>query len=147
MVFVTEQTAKERPVACVVMLIEDGKGRILLAKSPKWADKWVIPGGKIDYGETIEEALVRETKEETGLEIEPVHMLYVKDCIQPKNYYKKAHFLLLDYVCRIKGGKEKLDGNELTEFAWVKAEEALKKFDVDEWSAEAVNAYLKQRKP
>ena len=40
--------------------------QVLLCKSPKWNDQWVIPGGHVEYGEKLEEALIREMKEETG---------------------------------------------------------------------------------
>jgi len=59
-------------------MIEDG--RILLLNQDADAGRsWSLPGGKLEDGETIAEALVREMKEETGLDVEPGRLLYVCD--------------------------------------------------------------------
>ncbi len=59
------------------VVIEDG--RILLLDQDAGARSWSLPGGKLEDGETIAEALVREIREETGLEVEPGRLLYVCD--------------------------------------------------------------------
>lgn len=51
-------------------IIENPEGKILLVRSPKWHDKWTMPGGHIEPGETIEKALLREAEEEIGLSLE-----------------------------------------------------------------------------
>ncbi len=57
-----------RGVEVVVgVIIENPKGEILLVKSPKWGNKWTIPGGHVDAGESITQAVIREAKEETSL--------------------------------------------------------------------------------
>ena len=64
-------------------VLEDTTGRFLLmqrsAKSKGWPGKWEFPGGKVDKGEELTAALVREWKEETGLQIVPVSCLDVFD--------------------------------------------------------------------
>jgi ADP-ribose pyrophosphatase YjhB (NUDIX family) len=59
------------------VVVEDG--RILLLNQDADARSWSLPGGKLEDGETLAEALVREMKEETGLDVEPVRLLYVCD--------------------------------------------------------------------
>jgi ADP-ribose pyrophosphatase YjhB (NUDIX family) len=60
------------------IVVEDG--RILLLKQDADAGRsWSLPGGKLEGGETLAEALVREMKEETGLDVEPGRLLYVCD--------------------------------------------------------------------
>jgi ADP-ribose pyrophosphatase YjhB (NUDIX family) len=59
------------------VVIDDG--RILLLNQDAGARSWSLPGGKLEDGETLAEALVREMKEETGLDVEPVRLLYVCD--------------------------------------------------------------------
>ncbi|MBI5072419.1 NUDIX domain-containing protein, partial [Candidatus Woesearchaeota archaeon] len=60
-------TAPERPTVTVGPLIFNKEGKLFLMQSPKWRNKWVIPGGKIELGETMEQAVKREIKEETNL--------------------------------------------------------------------------------
>ena len=131
------------PEPTVGALIENAQGKVFLAKSPKWNNKWVIPGGHVDVGERIEDAVVREVKEETGLDVTPVHMLAVKDAIYPSGFHKKKHFVFIDYLCKQVGGDVKLDGRELTEHMWVRPEDALEKLDVDEYSADIIRIFLK----
>ena len=50
-------------------VIENQNGEILMVKSHKWNNKWCMPGGHIDPGETIEHAALREAEEETGLKL------------------------------------------------------------------------------
>lgn len=60
------------------VVVEDG--RILLLNQDTEAGRsWSLPGGKLEAGETLAEALVREMKEETGLDVEPGRLLYVCD--------------------------------------------------------------------
>jgi len=59
------------------VVVEDG--RILLISQNVGVRSWSLPGGKLEDGETLAEALVREMKEETGLAVEPVRLLYVCD--------------------------------------------------------------------
>jgi 8-oxo-dGTP diphosphatase len=64
-------------IPCVGAVIRDDKGRLLLVKRghEPGAGLWSLPGGRIEPGETDAEALVREMREETGLEIEPGPLL------------------------------------------------------------------------
>ena len=49
-------------------LVRDGEGRIALVRN-RWSDGWVLPGGSVESGEALREAVVREVREETGLEV------------------------------------------------------------------------------
>jgi nucleoside triphosphatase len=125
-------------------LVLNAEGKIFLAKSPKWNNKWIIPCGHIEHGECAEEALVREVREETGLLVKPLHMLAVKDCIHPENYHKpEKHFVMINYLCKVVGGEEKLDGRELVESVWIDAESSLETLDVEEYSAVSIETYIK----
>ena len=71
------------------------------------------------------EALRREVKEETNLDITDVEFVLVQDCIHSKEFYRDAHFILLNYTCRCAGSLDvKLNG-EAQEFRWVKLQQAL----------------------
>jgi len=59
------------------------KGKILLAEHEKAGEKyWVIPGGRLKFGETLKKALLREMKEETGLDVEIGKRMLVNDFIE-----------------------------------------------------------------
>jgi ADP-ribose pyrophosphatase YjhB (NUDIX family) len=61
------------------IVIEDGRLLLLNQDTPNTGRSWSLPGGKLEDGETLAEALVREMKEETGLDVEPGRLLYVCD--------------------------------------------------------------------
>src|SRR3990172_4331960 len=93
------------PEPTVGALIFNPKGEIFLMKSYKWRGKYVIPGGHIELGETIEETVKREVKEETGLDVYDVGFICFQEFIFDKLFWKKRHFLFLDYSCKTKSTK------------------------------------------
>ena len=108
------------PEPTVGGLISNEEGKILLAKSHKWFNKYTLPGGHVELGETLQEAVKREVKEETGLEVEVIEFLLYQEAIYPPEFYKKRHFLFFDYYCRtLPGSIVKLDKYELQEYVWV----------------------------
>lgn len=113
-----------RPVATVGGLVFREDGRMLMVRTAKWSDRWGIPGGKIEWGEASEAALRREMWEETGLAVEEVRFVLVQDAIHPPEFYKDAHFLLLNYTCRVQGFPEVRLNEEAQEFRWVTLQEA-----------------------
>ena len=120
----------EKRIGVVVApFIVNDKGKILYFKNVKWKGL-VPPGGHLDYGETLIEALKRETKEETGLNIEPVRLINIGEMIEPKEFYEPRHFIYIHYLCKIKSGKIKLDNRELIDYEWLDPKEALKRKDV-----------------
>jgi len=113
------------PVVTVGALIFDAGGRVLMIRTHKWSDLWGIPGGKIKWSERSVEALRREIKEETDLEITDVEFVLAQDCIHSKEFYRDAHFVLLNYTCRCLGEPVVKLNHEAREFRWVAIEEAL----------------------
>ena len=95
-----------------------------MLRTHKWSDLWGIPGGKIKLGETADAALRRELKEETNLEVAEVRFALVQDCIDSTEFYKPAHFVLLNYTCRATTTDVVLN-DEAEEFRWLQLEEAL----------------------
>lgn len=114
-----------RPVATVGALIHDGCGKLLMLRTHKWGHRWGIPGGKIERGEASEDALRREVREETGLEIADIAFALVQDSIDSPEFQRRAHFILLNYVARATDGTAVVLNGEAEEYMWVSADEAL----------------------
>jgi phosphoglycolate phosphatase len=111
------------PVATVGALIFNEQGEVLMIQTHKWSHKWGIPGGKIKTNEPSEAALRREIMEETGLEVRDVCFQLVQDCIEPPEFYHKAHFLLLNYTA-IATSTGVVLNNEAETHRWVSREDA-----------------------
>jgi phosphoglycolate phosphatase len=112
------------PVPTVGALIFNDEGGVLMIQTHKWSGKWGIPGGKIKTNEASEAALHREVIEETGLKLEDIRFEIVQDCIEPPEFYKKAHFLLLNYTARALGTHVVLN-DEAEDYRWVALDEAV----------------------
>jgi len=121
-----ESGAVQHPVVTVGALIFDSRGHVLMVRTHKWSNLWGIPGGKTKFGESSEAALRREIKEETGLEIDDIQFVLVQDCIRSREFYRVAHFVLLNYTCRCVGDPDVRLNEEAQEFRWMKPEAALK---------------------
>ena len=123
----TLPAAPEEPrvVATVGALIANDDGEVLLVRTRKWSDRWGIPGGKIRFGEAAEAALRRELVEETGLDVTDIRFVLVQDCIQSPEFYRDAHFLLLNYTCRCQGPPQVRLNAEAQTFQWVRPAAAL----------------------
>ncbi len=113
------------PIVTVGALIFNAADAVLMVRTHKWSDLWGIPGGKIKWGEPSIEALRREIREETNLEIEDIEFVLVQDCIHSKEFYRDAHFVLLNYTCRCLGEPEVRLNDEAREFRWVGLPQAL----------------------
>ena len=91
---------KDHIVTSVVAVIIDPEEQVLLTKRniAPFKGEWVMPGGKIDLGEPIVNALKREVMEEVGLEVEVEDIIDVFEHVSPgaDNY----HFIILYYLCR-----------------------------------------------
>ncbi len=114
------------PLATVGALISNDAGEVLMIRTHKWSNLWGIPGGKIKWGEPSVDALRREIKEETGLEVNDIEFVLVQDCIHSQEFYRDAHFVLLNYTCRCVGQPAVKLNDEAREFRWVTTAAALK---------------------
>lgn len=96
----------ERPIIAVgAVVINDGKVLMIRRAKPPREGEWSIPGGRQDIGETVEEAVVREAKEETGLDVAVTGFLDVIDFIdRAPNGDMRFHYTLLDYAVDVMGG-------------------------------------------
>ena len=106
------------PEITVGAVIFNSDNKILLCKSHKWNDKYIIPGGHIELGEKMETALKREILEETGLEIYNIDLISIKESVYNKAFDKDKHFIFIDYICRTDSDDVILN-EEAEEYEWV----------------------------
>ena len=122
----TGDTPPHPPEATVGAVIFNAAGEALMILTHKWSNLWGIPGGKIKWGETSEDALRREIQEETNLDVKDIRFILVQDCIHSSEFYRDAHFVLLNYTCRCAGKVDVILNEEGREYRWVKLAAALK---------------------
>ena len=134
--------SQQYPTVTVGALIANPQGKILLIKSHKWRNKYVVPGGKIELGEKAEETLKREVREETGLNIYAIKFLCWQEFIFDKAFWKKRHFIFLDYACKTKSTQVKLN-DEAQSYIWTTPQQALK-LPVEPYTKHAIRIYLKE---
>ncbi len=123
--FLVERDARwDQPVLTVGALVRNPEGRWLIVRTWKWKGRWGIPGGKVRRGETMEEALLREIYEETGLRIDSIRKVLEMESIDPPEFHRPAHMILVNYTATCDGAEVRLN-DEAGEFRWVSPGEAL----------------------
>jgi 8-oxo-dGTP diphosphatase len=81
--------------------------------------EWSIPGGMLELGEELSDGVRRELKEETGLDVEPLECVLVFDRIMRSGARVKYHYVIVDYLCRRKGGRLR-PGSDVVDARWVR---------------------------
>ena len=97
-----------------------------MVRTHKWSNLWGIPGGKVKWGEPAMDALRRELMEETNLPVRDIEFVLVQDCIHSKEFYREAHFVLLNYTCRCPDETKVKLNDEAQEYRWVEPSEAIR---------------------
>jgi len=88
------------------VIIREGKILLEKRKNNPGKGKWSIPGGLVELGENVEKTVIREVKEETGLDVEkPEHIDVVDNIVLDEDNKVRYHFVIVDYFVRLKGGK------------------------------------------
>jgi 8-oxo-dGTP diphosphatase len=109
-----------------VIMNEDGKF-LLMKRGPKSKSEvgtWEKPGGSVEFGETLENALKREVKEELGVAIKIIKLLHVADHIIDD---EQQHWVSPAYICKIVSGVPKIkEPDKCDEIGWFSIEEAIK---------------------
>ncbi len=100
-------------VTCGVIIRKGNKVLLTKRNIAPYKNYWCLPGGHVDWGETVEAAAVREVKEETGLNIKPKFFKYYDEII-PKI---KWHAVTFTFISKATG-PIKIDRGEVKEFKW-----------------------------
>ncbi len=108
----------ERPFIGVGAIIVEGDRVVLVKRGhPPLAGEWSIPGGVLEIGELLREAVVREALEETGLTVEPGGILGVYDRVVREGERIRYHYVLIDFACRWISGDLRA-GSDAEEVRW-----------------------------
>ena len=138
----TDASASRRyppaPVCAVGALIYRGS-RILLVRRGKAPSlgKWSVPGGRLRLGETLEAAVIRETREETCLAVRPLRIGRVLEhLVRDERGEIEYHYVIVDYVCRIVGGSPQ-PASDVSDVRFVEISE-LSQWDMTEGTAQVI---------
>ena len=116
-------------VVPLALIIKDEKLLITLRNDPHRPEahkKWEVPGGVVDFGETIETTVIKESKEEVGYKVKVIKQLQgimVRDHKFPNFRYQ---VYLIPHVCKITGGKLNIDNNEVLDAKWIRPQDHVK---------------------
>ena len=126
-----------RVVAAII--IDDGKVFATQRGYGEFKDGWEFPGGKIDAGETPEEALIREIKEELDTEI------VVKELLDTVEYdYPKFHLSMDCFICKIKSGELVLKEHEASKWLTKETLDSVEWLPADLGLIEKIENYLRE---
>ena len=114
------------------------EGRVLLIRRGKepLRGRWVVPGGTVEPGETLHDALVREVREETGVTVRPREVVLVFDRILREGPEVRYHYVIVDYLCDYVGGTPRA-GSDAEDVAFV-APDRLGDFDIPDKALQVV---------
>jgi mutator protein MutT len=135
----------QAPVVGVGAVVIDDDNRILLVRRSHapLLGQWSVPGGKVELGERMEDALKREVREETGLAVVPVSVLKVLDRIETDDTGRvRFHFVLVDFLCRPESAAATPQAaSDASEARWVPLEGLAQsqEFILPAWTLEVVD--------
>ena len=134
---------QQYPEPTVGALIFNAQGQLFLMSSHKWKGKYVIPGGHIELGETMVNALRREIKEETNLDIYDIEFVCFQEFIHDERFWRERHFIFFDYACRT-DSTDVILNHEAQEYVWVDLDRALE-LPIDPYTAIVIERYRKMK--
>jgi nucleoside triphosphatase len=130
------------PEPTVGAFIFNRRGELLLLQSHKWPGRYVVPGGHVELGERLEQAVLREAKEETGLDVYEPEFINFQQFIHDPAFWKKRHFIFFDFACKTDGMDVVLN-DEAEAFTWVKPQAALN-MELDTYTRRSIEAWLQK---
>ncbi len=125
-------TANQRyPEPTVGALILNDRDQLLIVKTHKWRGNYTIPGGHVELGEHLLEALEREIREETGLVLQEAEFICYQEFVFDECFWEERHFIFFDYLCRVKPGEVRLN-DEAEDYLWVDLDR-VEDFPIDDY--------------
>ena len=120
----------DQPIVGIgAVIIREGKIALIKRGNEPSKGKWTIPGGLVELGESPEQAVIRETKEETGLDVENPRLIDVVSNVDLDEKGKvKYHYVIIDYFVHVKNGTAQA-ASDAVELRWVPFDE-VEKYDL-----------------
>lgn len=128
------------PLVTVGALVKGPSGRILIVETTKWKGTWGVPGGKVDWGESLEVALTREFIEEVGLKLTNIAFAMFHEAILDPQFYKEAHFIMVNYWA-VSDSEGVVPNKEIVRWEWVTPETAFD-YPLNSYTRMLVEKYL-----
>ncbi|MEB3341734.1 NUDIX domain-containing protein [Okeania sp.] len=132
------------PLVTVGALVKGPSGRILIVETTKWRGTWGVPGGKVDWGESLETAVAREFMEEVGLKLNDIRFAMFHEAILDPQFYKEAHFIMVNYWAKSEG-EDVVPNEEIVRWEWVTPENAFN-YSLNSYTRILIEKYLENFK-
>ena len=132
----------DRPLVGVgALIMRDGKVLLVRRATEPLKGEWSLPGGLVEVGETLQAAVAREVKEETGLTVEVAQVAAVIDRIYPDPAGKvEYHYILIDYLCHGDSADAR-PGSDVDAVAWCTREQ-LEALQIQQFTREIIVRHL-----
>lgn len=131
------------PIPVARLIVQNDKNEVLILRrshSEHANGSWCLPGGKINYGETVEESAARELQEETSLNCHSLRFFFYQDSLPPRK--DSMHCINLYFECTVSGNI--VLNNESSHFAWI-GPAIMKDYEIAFRNDEALIRYWKEK--
>ena len=87
------------------VVVHDGRVLLVRRGTEPLKGHWTLPGGLLEVGEALVAGVIREVREETGLDVEPIELIELLDRVHREGDRVRYHYVIADYLCRVTGGE------------------------------------------
>lgn len=140
--------SEDIPSIAVGVLVTNKNGEVFLGKSPKWGGKWIVPGGHLEYGESLVDCAKREIQEELGISLDrdSIQFHQVQEEIFPSEFYNpRKHFIFINYIALFTGDSLIQINDEFEDFQFIDPKKALDILDLNSSTRTFITTYCTQK--